>query len=58
MKISKKSKNNEKIGFKPSVRVPRAKTRLKVYRSPLVGFGSIERLIIKYIKKCMQLTEF
>jgi hypothetical protein len=31
----------------PSVRVPRAKTRLTVYRSPLVDFLLVERACIK-----------
>ena len=31
----------------PSVRIPRAETRLTVYRSPLVGLFSVERACMK-----------
>ena len=55
MKIQKNQKFDEQIGFRPSVRVPRAETRLTVYRSPLVrmlsqlvGLGPVERVNVKY----------
>ena len=62
MKFLEIQKFNRKSSFQPSVSVPRAETRLTVHRSPLVrmlcqlvDFGSVERLIRKFTKKCMLL---
>ena len=64
MKFSENQKQCENNLGIPSVRVPRAETRLMVYRSPsvrmlsqLVGFGPVERASVKFTKKCMLLMK-
>ena len=50
-------KKMQKSVIKTFCTCPRAETRLTVYRSHYIGFGPVERLNIKFTKKCILLMQ-